>query len=227
MEQVPGHAHSTLSVFLDELAGGLHEQLIDLLERLVLGLVHEEDLVEPAKDRNTAVETESQTSRGERLLHAGEVVCDDERGQEQPSGGGGHSVRAKVGGVDLRGDDPSEGRVGTEEEFVENEASEIHGQPAGNVAVTEVVRGTDKDKTDEETRQHSNGPEATTASLHEEDGGDGTDQKRATTNEGHVSGIVVVEANLGHENRHVIHNGVDPCSELAWDFGFSVGYAYR
>lgn len=139
VKQVVGNSHGALSVLPDELASRHHEELVNLLEGLVLGLVHKEDLVEPAEHRDSAVEAQSKAGRGEGLLHAGEVVGDDEGGEEEPAGGGRHAVGAEVGGVDFGGDDPGQGRVGAEEEFVQDQSGEVHGQAAVYVALAQVV----------------------------------------------------------------------------------------
>jgi hypothetical protein len=76
-----------------------------------------------------------------------------------------------------------------------------------------VVRGADEDQADEEAGQHGDAPEAAAAALHEEDGGNGTDEEGAAADEGHVVGLVLVEADLVHECAHVVHDGVDS-SEL-------------
>lgn len=209
MQQVVGNTCGALRVLLDKLACGLHEQLVNLLERLVLSLVHEEDLVEPADHRNTAVEAECKTGAGECLLHTREVVCDDEGGQEQPSSGSGHTVRAKISGIDLRGDDPGKSGIGTEEEFVEDEACEVESELALKIAFGDMVGGTNEYETDEETRQHSDSPETTAAGFHEEDSGDGAKEEGSATHEGHVCSVVIVETDLRHKHAHVVHDSVD------------------
>jgi hypothetical protein len=124
-KKIVGSLLDVLPVLSDKLAGGLREDKVDLLEGLVLGLGHEEELVEPSEDTismiprirtprlsmrcslrrssprycreaypavkpgrirfgdlpnkcDTAIESSSQADIGERLLHRGEVVCDDE-----------------------------------------------------------------------------------------------------------------------------------------------------
>ena len=141
-EEIVGGFLDVLPVLSDELAGGLREDEINFLKSLVLGLRHEEELVEPSVEtismisrslkyehhsfgrhvqvlasaeaspkrrceasyrRNAdfscdfrnlfnlpnkcdaAIEPSSQTNVGERFGHCGEVVRDDEGGEEQPA----------------------------------------------------------------------------------------------------------------------------------------------
>lgn len=78
VQQVVRDLSSALSILADELHGGLLEEKVDLLKSLVLGLVHEEDLIEPSEHGNATVEAEGKTSRGHCGLHGREVVGNDE-----------------------------------------------------------------------------------------------------------------------------------------------------
>ena len=207
VKQVIRDSCRTLDVLLDQLPRWLLEKLVNLLKSLVLGLRHEQNLVEPAKHSDTAVETERQTGLGHGILHASEVVGDDEGREEEPASGGGHSVGTKVRGVNLGRNDPGKSSVRTEEKLIEDKASQVNAKLRGKGV--ELVADTDEDQTDEEAWQHGNSPEATSTSLHEEDRRDGTDKERSTSNQRHVSGIVGVESNLVHEYRHVVHDRVN------------------
>ena len=93
-EEIVGGLLDVLPVLSDELAGGLREDEVDLLEGLVLGLGHEEQLVEPADEGNTAVKACRKTNVGHGLAHCGEVVGNDEGRQEKPAIRGGHAIGA-------------------------------------------------------------------------------------------------------------------------------------
>ena len=125
MQQITRHLHRALRILPNQLPRRLLEKLVNLLQRLVLGLRHEEDLVEPAQHRNAPVKAQRQPRTRHRVLHPGEVVRHDEGGEEEPSGGGGHTVGTEVGGVDLGGNDPGQRSVGTEEQFVQNKSSKV------------------------------------------------------------------------------------------------------
>jgi hypothetical protein len=212
MQQITRNLPRVLRILLDQLPRRLLEQLINLFQSFIFGFRHEEDLVEPSEHRNAAVEAERQTSLGHGFLHASEVVCDDERRQEQPCGRGRHAVGAEVGGVDLGGNDPGERGVGSEEQHVENEADEVDAEL--RTEGVELVADADKHETDEETGQHGDGPETSSAGFHEEDGRDGTEQQGTTTDKRHVGCVVGVESDLRHEDAHVVHDCVDT-GELA------------
>lgn len=107
-DEIVGRLLDVLPVLGDQLARGLREDEVDLLERLVLGLGHEEQLVEPTDKGDAAVETGGETDGGHGVLHAGEVVGDDEGGEEEPAVRGGHAVGTQVGGVGFGGDDPGQ-----------------------------------------------------------------------------------------------------------------------
>ncbi|KAI6771384.1 hypothetical protein HG531_009009 [Fusarium graminearum] len=187
---------------------------IDLFKSLVLGLGHEEDLVDLTNESNATIKAESQASLAHSLLHGREVVGDDERCEEEESVGGSHSVTSKVSWETLTGNDPCETSVRTEETHVEDKTSQVKTlyshELSGDV---ELVADTDKNQADEETGKHGDSPETTTESFHEEDGRNGTNQERSTTDKRHVVGLLLVETNLVHENRHVVHDSVDT-SEL-------------
>ena len=94
-----------------------------------------------------------------------------------------------------------------------------------------MIAGTDNDEADEETREHSYGPESAPACFHEKDGGDGAKEKSSATDEGHVVAVCRVEADLTHEDGHVVHDrvhagelteedhdvGIDEGAATAWD----------
>lgn len=100
-QQVVRRLLDVLPVLGDDLAGGPGEDEVDLLERLVLGLRHEEHLVKPTEDGDAAVEAERQTGARHGVHHAVEVVRDDEGRQEEPSVGGGHTVGTEVSWIHL------------------------------------------------------------------------------------------------------------------------------
>ena len=77
-----------------------------------------------------------------------------------------------------------------------------------------MVANADYEKTEKESWKHSNGPEAATTSFHQENGWDCTEQESSSANQRHVVAVRGVEADLIHENRHVIHDRVDS-GELA------------
>ena len=89
----------------DYVHGGAREHEIDLLERHVLGLGHEEDLIYLAKHCDPAVEAEGPTGARHGVLHSGKVVCDDERSEEEEGIRCSHTVAAEIGRVDLGGND--------------------------------------------------------------------------------------------------------------------------
>lgn len=59
-----------------------------------------------------------------------------------------------------------------------NESSKVEAQLSSVRA--DFVADTDEDKTKEEDGQHGDGPEASSAGLHKEDGWDGADEQTAT-----------------------------------------------
>lgn len=67
-----------------------------------------------------------------------------------------------------------------------------------------MITGTDQHEADEEARQHSDGPEASPTGFHQEDSWDSTDEERSAADQGHVVGLKLVEAHLGHEHTHVV-----------------------
>lgn len=207
VKQVFRDAHRTLRVLLNELPCWLLEKLVNLLQSFVLGLRHEEDLIEPPEYGNSTVEAKRQTSPGHGVLHSGEVVRDDEGREEQPTGRSGHTIRTEVGRIHFRGDNPRERSIRTEEELVEDKTSEVDAELCGECV--ELVANADENETKEESRQHSDSPEASSAGLHKEDRRNGTDEEGSTTHERHVCGIVRIEPNLVHENAHVVHDSVD------------------
>jgi len=198
MQQITRHLHRALRILTNQLPRRLLEKLVNLLQRLVLGLRHEEDLVEPAQHRNAPVKAQRQPRTRHRVLHPGEVVRYDEGGEEEPAGRGRHAVGAQVRGVDFGGNDPGEGGVGAEEELVENQAGEVDAELGAECV--ELVAYADEHEADEEAGQHGDGPETTAALFHEEDGGDGAEEEGAAANEGHVGCVVRVESDLRHQD---------------------------
>ncbi|KAI6752463.1 hypothetical protein HG530_013832 [Fusarium avenaceum] len=71
-----------------------------------------------------------------------------------------------------------------------------------------LLHGGKIDKADKEPRKHGNSPESSAKSFHKENGRNGTDEEGSATNKGHVVGLLLVEANLVHEDGHVVHNRV-------------------
>lgn len=90
--KITSRDHGTPQILLDQLTGRLAEDDIDLLERLVLGLGHEEDLVEPAKDGDAAVEAEGKADLGHGCLHLREEVGDEEGAEKERGVGRFHPV---------------------------------------------------------------------------------------------------------------------------------------
>lgn len=78
---------------------------VNLLERLVLCLGHEEDLVNLADKGNASVEAQCKTGASHGRLHGGEVVSHDKGGKEEESVRSGHAVTSEIGGVYFRWDD--------------------------------------------------------------------------------------------------------------------------
>lgn len=73
----------------------------------------------------------------------------------------------------------------------------------------DLVANADENQAEEEARQHHDGPESSSTSLHEEDSGNGTNQQGTTTNQGHVIGLFCFVSDLVHQHGHVVHDGVD------------------
>lgn len=200
MRQITDDLGSLLHVLLNDHRSRLREELVDLLERLVLGLRHEDDLVEPAQHGNTTVETEGQTDTAHGVHHAGEVVGDDEGAEEEVGISGGHTVVTQVGGEDLRRNDPGQAGVGTKEAHVQDDTGEVDTLSSGGVlVVVDGVTHTDENKTNEEAGKHGISPVTTAEALHVHDGRDGADQQRTTTDEGHEDRGLCVEADGLHE----------------------------
>ena len=76
--QVGSSLLDVLEVLRNDRPGGPLENEINLLKSLALGLRHEQQLVEPAEKCNAAEEAHAQTLLGHGILHATEVVGDDE-----------------------------------------------------------------------------------------------------------------------------------------------------
>ena len=201
-----------LEVLPDELARGLREEDVDFLEGLVLRLGHKGQLVEPAEDGDAAVEAEGEADAGHGGLHVGEEIGHEPGAEEEGDVRGFHAVGAEVGRVDLGGEDPGEAGVGAEEAFVEDEAGYVAALGAADVGPgVDEVGTSDDEQAEEEAGQHGARPEPATETLHVEDGGDGAEEQRAATHERHEDGLLAVEADLVHQGRHVVHDGVYTC----------------
>ena len=172
VEQIAGSLGGLPEILGDELAGGLSEDEVDLLEGLVLGLGHEEDLVEPAEDGDAAVEAEGEAGLGHDPLHVGEEVGDEPAAEEEVDVGRLHAVGAQVGGEDLRGQHPRQARVRAEEAVVDDDAGQVEAGGAREVAGRDLVRDADQDQAEEEAGEHQVGPEAAAEALHVQDAGD-------------------------------------------------------
>lgn len=225
MAQIANHHGRALDVLAHDGGRRPREELVDLLEGLVLGLGHEEDLVEPADGGDAAIETQGETDTGHGVHHGGEVVGDDEGAEEEVGVGSGHAVGSQVGGEDFGRDDPGETGVGAEEAHVEDDAGQIDTLGGGGVIfVVDGVAGADKDQTDEEARKHGVGPVATAELLHVHDGGDGADEQRTTADQRHENTGAFVETDLGHEDAHVVHDGIDTGELTQEDHGVGVDH---
>ena len=112
-------------ILLHELRRRLTEQDIDFLERLVLRLGHEQQLIEPAQHGDAAVEAEREADARHGVLHVAEEVGDEPGAEEEGHVRGLHAVAAEVGRVDLGGEHPGEAGVGAEEAFVEDQTGEV------------------------------------------------------------------------------------------------------
>ena len=206
-----GHVlRDALEVLPDELARRLGEEDVDLLERLVLRLRHEGQLVEPAHDGDAAVEAEGEADAGHGGLHVGEEVGDEPGAEEEGDVRGFHAVGAEVGRVDFCGQDPGEAGVGAEEALVEDEAGDVAALGAADVGLgVDEVGAADDEQAEEEAGEHGAGPETPAEALHVEDGGDGAEEEGAAADEGHEDGLLAVEADLVHQGGHVVHDSVD------------------
>lgn len=106
MNEIVSSNQTTSQVFLDKLSSRLTEDHIDFLKRLILGLRHEENLVEPTEHGDTTVEAECETDICHGTLHLGEEICDEEGAEEEHCIRGLHSVGSEVSWVDFGWDDP-------------------------------------------------------------------------------------------------------------------------
>lgn len=83
VDEVAHRLGDALEVLAHELGRRLAEEDVDLLERLVLRLRHEEQLVEPAEHGDAAVEAERQPRLCHRPLHVGEEVRHEPGAEEE------------------------------------------------------------------------------------------------------------------------------------------------
>ena len=210
----PGLDHAA-HVKPDQLPRRHEEQLIDLLERLVLGLGHEEQLVEESEHCQAAEEPNRQTGVGHGRLHAVEVIGDDEGPEIEEGRADGHALAAGVEVEALCRDNPCQAGVSAEEAHVEDHSGEekaqgrvLVGFEVGVALVCIEIAHAHKDQTHDEDEDVL-GPDTTTESVHREHGRDGAEEQRATTDHGHEHRVAVAEVHLGHQVRHVIHDGVD------------------
>ena len=150
-DEVIGSNQTASEVLLDESRSRLAEDDVDLLESLVLGLGHEEDLVYPTEDSNATIEAEGETNPGHAILHAGEEVGDKEGAEEEGDVRSLHTVRSEVGWVDFGWENPSETGIGTEEPFVNYESSDVDSLGGGLIADWDQVTASNHDETNEET----------------------------------------------------------------------------
>ena len=132
-KEVSDRDHRTPEILSHELACRLAEDDINLLQGLVLGLRHEEDLVEPSDHGDAAVESKSKTHSRHGLLHLREEVGDEERTEKEGDVAGFHSIGPEVSGVYFRGNDPCETGVASEETFVDDETGNVGSLGAGFV----------------------------------------------------------------------------------------------
>lgn len=105
-DMAPGHLEIS-HVLPHNLHCGLLEDQVDLFQCPVFRFWHEQSLIEPANYSNATVEAKSEADVGKRVLHASEIVGDDEAGKEEPAVGGGHAVRTEISGIHFSWDDPS------------------------------------------------------------------------------------------------------------------------
>jgi hypothetical protein len=151
--------HGTPKVLSDQLTRGLTENNVNLLERLVLRLGHEQNLVEPANDSDTAIESKGETNLRHSGLHFREEISNEEGAEEQSNVAGLHAVRTEVGGVDLGGDNPGETGIGSEETFIDDETGDVGSLGAGFVGEWYEIGAADDDEADKETGEHGTGPD--------------------------------------------------------------------
>ena len=158
-----------LEVLPDEEGRRLREDDVDFLQRLILGLGHEGELVEPAEDGDAAVEAEGEADARHGRLHVGEEVGHEPGAEEEGHIGRFHAVGAEVGRVDFGGEDPGQAGVGAEEAFVEDEARDVAAFGAADVGLrVDEVGASDDEEADEEAGQHGAGPESPSEALHVE-----------------------------------------------------------
>lgn len=215
MRQIAHGLSAALQVLTHELASWLAEDDVDFLERFVLRLRHEQDLVKPAEHGYAAVEAEGQPDAPHGGLHVGEEVGHEPGAEEERHVRRLHAVAAEVGRVDFGGEDPGQTGIRAEKALVDDQACDVEALGARGVdAVVDEVAAADKDKADEEAGKHGAGPEAPAEPLHVEDGREGAEKEGAAADKRHKDGLFGVETYLGHEGGHVVHDGVD-AGELA------------
>ena len=208
--QVPTRLFNTCPILTHDIHGRSRKHFLNLLKRFVFGLWHEEHLIHPADGRNAAVESQTQTRLAHGFLHGCEVVCHDEGHEEEERVGGCHPVAAEVCWVYFRWNDPGETGVAAEKALVDDETGKVEGFDGHKVRLeVDLVTGADENKTDEEAGERNDSPEAAAEGLHEENGGDRSEQQGTATDEGHIICIFLVESDLVHKHTHVVHDGID------------------
>ena len=201
---------ATLQILPHQLARRLAEQNVNPLKCLVLCLRHEEDLVEPADHSDTTVEAEGQTDPRHGRFHVAEEVGHQPGTEEQCDVGRLHAVATEISWVDLGRQGPCQTGVRTEESLVEDKARDVAALCTPGVGVgVDQIAATDDEQADKETGQRGASPETAAEALHEKDCGDGPKKEGAPADKRHEDRLLGVEADLAHEGRHVVHDGVD------------------
>jgi hypothetical protein len=227
MEDITNSLLATSDILPHQLSRRLRKYKINFLQCFILCLWHKENLVEPSHHRDPAIESESQPGPSHGGLHSAEIVGHDEAAEEERCIRSGHAVRTQIGGVDFCGNDPGETCVGAEESHVQDQPGEIHSLCSRKVGQRDMIASAYNDEAHEETWEHSYGPESAPACFHEKDGGDGAKEKSSAADEGHVVAVCRVEADLIHEDGHVVHDCVHAgkLTEKDHDVGIDEGAA--
>ncbi|KAH3670880.1 hypothetical protein OGAPHI_000591 [Ogataea philodendri] len=197
-----------LEVDCNKSHGWFGEKVVDFFQRSALGLHHEKQLVDPSQSSDSSVESQSQSSVGERVPHIGEVVGDDEGPQVQRGTGHGNTVRTQVCWEHLGWNNPGQTRVRAEEAHVQDDTGQVQSERRRAVD-RQSVRDTNKHQSDEESWKHSIGPEPASTVVHAHDGWNGTEKQSTSSNKRHEHRVLLVESNGSHQGRHVVHDSVD------------------